>query len=63
MEHVFLLYVFLGIGEQKKMDSADMYFRNLNDCIYFEEKISKQGNTITSYCLPKIIPQNAVKIY
>jgi len=63
MEHVFLLFVFLGMGEQKRMDSADMYFRNLNDCIYFAEKISKQGNTITSYCLPKLTNSESVKIY
>ena len=63
MEHVFLLFVFLGLGEQKKIDSANMYFKDLNDCIYFAEKIGKQGNTITAYCLPKKVAIGSVSIY
>ena len=63
MEHVFLLFVFLGIGEQKKIDSADMFFRDLNECVWYAEKISKQGNSITSYCLPKMVKSGSVMVY
>ena len=43
MIHVFLLFVFLGIGEDKRQVSADMYFRDLNECVWFAQKLHKQG--------------------
>ena len=63
VENVFLLFVFLGIGEQKKIDSADMFFRDLNECVWYAEKISEQGNSITSYCLPKMVNSESVMVY
>jgi hypothetical protein len=60
-EHLFLLFVF--VGAERTLDSRDMYFRNLNDCIWFSEKIHKQGETITSYCLPKLVNSDSVKVY
>jgi len=62
MKHAFLLFVFLGVGEDKKLVSNDMYFADLNECVYFAQKLHKQGETITSYCLPKMVDEN-VRIY
>jgi len=62
MKHDFLLFVFLGTGENQKMVSNDMYFANLNDCVWFAQTLHKQGEKITSYCLPKLIDKD-VKVY
>ena len=62
MKHAFLLFVFLGVGEDKKLVSNDMYFSDLNECVYFSQKLHKQGENITSYCLPKRVDEN-VRIY
>ena len=62
MKHAFLLFVFLGVGEDKKLVSNDMYFADLNECVYFAQKLHKQGEKITSYCLPKMVDEN-VRIY
>tara|TARA_R100000149_G_scaffold56388_1_gene25404 strand:+ start:1234 stop:1422 length:189 start_codon:yes stop_codon:yes gene_type:complete len=62
MKHAFLLFVFLGVGEDKKLVSNDMYFADLNECVYFSQKLHKQGENITSYCLPKMVDEN-VRIY
>jgi len=58
MKHVFLLFVFLGVGEDKRQVSKDMYFRDLNECVWYAQKLHKQGQNITAYCLPKLIPQD-----
>jgi len=62
MKHVFLLFVFLGTGEDKQMVSSDMYFADLNDCVWFAQALHKQGEKITSYCLPKLVNEN-IKVY
>ena len=64
MQHVFLLVVFLGVGEDKKMVSNDLYFRDLNECVWYAQTLHKQGKTITAYCLPKLIADGSdVKVY
>ncbi len=60
-EHLFLLFVF--VGAEKKPDSQNMYFRNLNECVWFAEKLHKQGEAINSYCLPKLVDSKLVKVY
>jgi hypothetical protein len=62
MKHVFLLYVFLGIGEDTRLVSNDMYFADLNDCVWYAQTIHKQGKKVTSYCLPTLIDKN-MKVY
>jgi len=57
--HVFLLYVFLD-GQPK---SKDMYFYDVNDCVYFAQRLHKQGEKITSYCLPQIVDPDKIKVY
>ena len=58
MKHVFLLLVFLGTGEDKRQVSKDMYFRDLNDCVWYAQKLHKQGGNITAYCLPKLVDKD-----
>ena len=54
--------VYVGAGEDKRLVSSDMYFRDLNECVYFAQQLHKQGNTITAYCLPKLVDEN-VRVY
>jgi hypothetical protein len=58
MMHVFLLFVFLGTGEDKRMVSNDMYFRDLNECVWYAQQLHKQGTTVTAYCLPKLVDKD-----
>ena len=58
MIHVFLLFVYMGLGEDKRLKSNDMYFRSVDDCVYFAQRLSKQGSNITAYCLPKLVDEN-----
>jgi hypothetical protein len=63
VEHVFLLLVFIGIGDDKKLESKDLFFRDLNDCVWYAQKLHKQGNLVTSYCLPRYVNPGNVRIY
>ena len=75
MQHVFLLLVYLGAGDLRKMVSGDMYFANINDCQYYASRISQtHGNyryrdfidpkdRITAYCVPKYIEKGSVEVY
>ena len=70
--HAFLLMLYMG----EALVSKDMYFRNINDCLYFAERLNKQpmvpnrnaqddSNTLVKYvavCVPKRVGDN-VKIY
>ena len=62
MTHAFLLFVFVGIGEDKRLKSNDIYFRSVDDCVYFAQQLHKQGNTITAYCLPVVVTKET-KVY
>ena len=62
MIHAFLLFVFVGIGEDKRLKSNDMYFRSVDDCVYFAQQLHKQGNTITAYCFPVVVTKET-KVY
>ena len=58
MIHVFVLMVFVGVGEEKRVVSNDMHFFDINECVYFAQQLHKQGNTITAYCLPKLVNED-----
>ena len=72
MIHAFLLMVYLGEAVVIK----DMYFRNINDCLYFAYRLNQQpevpnrnaqetGNKFVKYtavCVPKKVGEN-FKIY
>lgn len=75
MVHVFLLLVYLGVGDSRTLVSNDMYFRSILDCNFFASRITKRyGNyyynylsdpkdRVTAYCLPKYITEGSAKVY
>ena len=42
MEHVFLLLVYLGTGDFRKLTSGDMYFRSITECNFFAKEAAKK---------------------
>ena len=70
--HAFLLMVYLG----SRLVSQDMYFRSIDDCKYFAERLNNQPHVpnavaqedaprlikYTAVCVPKRIGKNA-KVY
>jgi len=60
---VFVLMVFIGLGDNEKLHSDKMIFRSLVDCQWYAARIvNVYGNygytrpgteKITAYCLPK----------
>lgn len=59
MIHAFLLFVFLD----GKLVSNDLYFRNLDECLSFSTRLARQSKIINSYCLPKLVNTEEVKVY
>ena len=68
MIHAFLLYVYLGVGAEKSLVSNDMYFYDINRCIYFASRISREytnsyyrrGSNITAHCLAVLVGKKVV---
>ncbi len=58
----FILFVFVGVGDDKRKVSDDLAFRDLYECTRFAQALHKQGNQITAYCLPKMVPPTR-KVY
>ncbi len=75
MIHVFVLMVYLGTGEDRRLTSADMHFRSVTECNYFAAEVSKRyGNygykdyidpkdRVTAYCVPKYVKEGSVEVY
>lgn len=75
MVDVFLLLVFLGVGEDRRMESNNMHFRDLNECNYFASQISKRYGTygskgaidrrdkVIAYCVPRQVNPERTKVY
>ena len=75
MMHVFLLMVYLGTGDDRRIVSKDMYFYSIDRCNYFASQVSKRyGNykysqyidpkdRVTAYCLPKYLDGSKLTIY
>jgi hypothetical protein len=73
MVHVFLLMLYIGVGDDRRLISNDMYFRNVNTCNYFAKELSKRYSTYamvdnrdkaTAYCLPKYVSEGSgIEIY
>lgn len=75
MIHVFLLMVYLGTGDDRRLVSNTMYFRSVTECNFFASQVSKRyGNytyrdyldprdKVTAYCLPKHIIEGSVEVY
>jgi hypothetical protein len=72
MIHAFVLMLYMG----EAMVSQDMYFKNINDCLYFAERLNNQpmvpnrnaqegSDKLVKYvavCVPKKV-RNNVKLY
>ena len=70
--HAFLLMVYLG----SRLVSQDMYFRSIDDCKYFAERLNNQPSvpnpvaqedaprilSYTAVCVPKRVNKNT-KVY
>lgn len=50
--HAFLLTVWVGVGDDKRKVSDDMYFESIDRCTYFARRIHAQGQNVTALCLP-----------
>jgi len=65
----------LGTGDARRLESGDMYFRDINDCNYFASRVTKRyGNyqyrylvdpkdRVTAYCVPRYVNPEDVKLY
>ena len=75
MIDAFLLMVYLGTGELRRLESGNMYFYSITECNYFASQVSKRyGNygslslvdpkdRVTAYSVPnRVNPQNT-KVY
>ena len=70
--HAFLLMVYMG----QALVSKDMYFKNINDCLYFADRLNNQpmvpnrnaqegADKLVKYvavCVPKYVGSN-IKLY
>lgn len=75
MTDVFLLLVYLGTGDLRRLESADLYFYSITECNYFASQVTKRfGNysykdyldpkdRATAYCVPRRIDSKEVKVY
>ncbi len=75
MMDVFLLLVYLGVGEDRRIESNKMHFRDLTECNFFARNLSKRYGThrdmryidkrdrVTAYCVPKRVDPSRVKVY
>ena len=43
MIDAFLLLVYLGTGEFRKLESGNMYFYSVTECNYFANQVSKSS--------------------
>lgn len=71
----FLLLVYLGTGEFRKLESGTMYWRSINDCNWYASQVTKRfGNyqysayldpkdRVTAYCVPRTVNPDEVRIY
>ena len=47
---------------RKRLVSNDLY-QNLNECVWYAQKLHKQGNLVTAYCLPKLVNEGTIQVY
>jgi hypothetical protein len=71
----FLLLVYLGTGDFRKLESGNMYFYSITECNYFAGQVSKRyGNygysqyidpkdRVTAYCVPRQVDPETIKVY
>jgi hypothetical protein len=77
--HVFLLQLYLGTGEYRRLVSSDMHFYSITECnMYAKELTNRYGNygsidwidpkdRATAYCVPVVLDKNiigeSIKVY
>lgn len=62
MVAAFVLYVWIGVGDDRRLASKDLVWSNLNSCVWYAQALHKQGQKISAYCLPIMVPEGT-KIY
>ncbi len=74
MMDVFLLMVYLGTGDARRLESGNMYFRDITECNFFASELAKRyGNyryssyidprdRVTTYCVPRRVDKST-KVY
>ena len=74
MMDVFLLMVYLGTGDARRLESGNMYFRDITECNFFASELAKRyGNyryssyidprdRVTTYCVPRRVDEGT-KVY
>lgn len=71
---VFALLIFTGVGDGRVEVPNDLRFHDLNDCLYFAERISHRYTSyryldldprdrVVTYCKPITVNINKVKVY
>ena len=75
MIDAFLLLVYLGTGDFRKLESGDMHFQSITEGNYFASQVSKrygnytssqyidQKDRVTAYCVPRRVDPEIVKVY
>ena len=70
MVHVFVLLLYIGLADDRKLVSGDMLFRKLETCNYYAKEIVRRyghhSNTKDfglAYCVPKLVDPEKVRIY
>jgi len=75
MIHVFVLLLYIGQGDGKRLVSGDMYFYDVKECNWYASQLVKRyGNykysykvppdlKATAYCEPRYIKKDSMEVY
>jgi len=59
--HAFVLTVWIGLNDDKRKVSDDMFFESVDRCVYFAKRLHAQGQNVTAVCLPvKVGPEQEI---
>ena len=70
-----MLLVYLGTGDDRRLESGNMHFESIIECNYFASQVTKRyGNynyrdyidakdRATAYCVPRQVKSGTVKVY
>jgi len=72
---VFLLLVYLGAGDARRLESGNMMFWSIERCNYFASAVSRRHGSygsmdyldpldrVTAYCVPRQVDPEEERIY
>lgn len=70
MAHVFLLLLYLGVGDGRTLESEGMYFSSLSSCNWHAENLvrrwgylSNPADFVVAYCVPRLVDVTKVPVY